>query len=91
MARKGRGPRTETHTIAGGEAELLRDADRALADLSAEHGDRLRLAALLREAPTLRCKANLLTRVRGMDELVGPLEAQSVYVGIANPLVEALG
>ncbi|MBE1535740.1 spermidine synthase [Actinomadura algeriensis] len=28
MARKGRGPRTETHTIAGGEAELLRDADR---------------------------------------------------------------
>ncbi|GGV32960.1 hypothetical protein GCM10010182_65770 [Actinomadura cremea] len=28
MARKGRGPRPETHTIAGGEAELLRDADR---------------------------------------------------------------
>ncbi|WP_316043591.1 fused MFS/spermidine synthase [Actinomadura sp. CNU-125] len=28
MARKGRGPETETHTIGGGEAELLRDADR---------------------------------------------------------------
>ncbi|MFV2176633.1 spermidine synthase [Actinomadura sp. LOL_016] len=28
MARKGRGSRPETHTIAGGEAELLRDADR---------------------------------------------------------------
>ncbi|KUH40626.1 MULTISPECIES: IucA/IucC family protein [Streptomyces] len=70
------------------EERLLRHADRFLADAAAAHGDRLRLASLLREEPTLRCKANLLTRVRGMDELTGPLEAQSVYVDIPNPVVE---
>lgn len=36
--------------------------------------------------PTLRCKANLLTRLGGLDELVGPVDTQSVYVTIANPL-----
>lgn len=36
----------------------------------------------------LRCKANLLTRLDGLDELVGPLETQSVYVDLANPFVE---
>ncbi|TGB08239.1 iron transporter [Streptomyces palmae] len=36
--------------------------------------------------PTLRCKANLLTRLHGLDELVGPVDTQSVYVTIANPL-----
>ncbi|MFE7415184.1 IucA/IucC family protein [Streptomyces laurentii] len=40
----------------------------------------------LLEARTLRCKANLLTRLHGLDELVGPVDTQSVYVGIANPL-----
>ncbi|MFF0449293.1 IucA/IucC family protein [Streptomyces sp. NPDC004609] len=44
------------------------------------------LPALLLEAPTLRCKANLLTRLRGLDELVGPVDTQSVYVTITNPL-----
>nr|WP_308309654.1 IucA/IucC family protein [Streptomyces sp. CHD11] len=44
------------------------------------------LPALLLDSPTLRCKANLLTRVRGLDELVGPVDTQSVYVTIANPL-----
>ncbi|MBH8604028.1 IucA/IucC family siderophore biosynthesis protein [Thermoactinomyces sp. CICC 10522] len=34
----------------------------------------------------LSCKANLLTRFYEMDELAGPLESQSVYVQIANPL-----
>jgi siderophore synthetase component len=34
----------------------------------------------------LRCKANLLTRLHGMDELVGPVDTQSVYVTIPNPL-----
>ncbi|WP_163511693.1 IucA/IucC family protein [Fodinicola acaciae] len=38
------------------------------------------------EAPSLRCKANLLTRAHGMDELVGPVATQSVYVTIPNPL-----
>ncbi|MBA4862351.1 iron transporter [Streptomyces sp. PSKA54] len=40
----------------------------------------------LLESTVLRCKANLLTRVRGLDELVGPVDTQSVYVTIANPL-----
>nr|WP_229871679.1 IucA/IucC family protein [Streptomyces longisporoflavus] len=44
------------------------------------------LPALLLESPVLRCKANLLTRLRGLDELVGPVDTQSVYVSIANPL-----
>ncbi|MET9482594.1 IucA/IucC family protein [Streptomyces sp. NPDC006638] len=44
------------------------------------------LPALLLEAPTLRCKANLLTRLHGLDELVGPVDTQSVYVTITNPL-----
>ncbi|MFE5615665.1 IucA/IucC family protein [Streptomyces sp. NPDC056524] len=40
----------------------------------------------LLEAATLRCKANLLTRLHGLDELVGPVDTQSVYVAITNPL-----
>ncbi|MEU6545072.1 IucA/IucC family protein [Streptomyces sp. NPDC046859] len=44
------------------------------------------LPALLLDSPVLRCKANLLTRVHGLDELVGPVDTQSVYVGIPNPL-----
>ncbi|WP_260867361.1 IucA/IucC family protein [Streptomyces sp. SAJ15] len=45
------------------------------------------LPARLLETPVLRCKANMLTRLRGLDELVGPVDTQSVYVTIANPLV----
>ncbi|MFJ3913166.1 IucA/IucC family protein [Streptomyces vinaceus] len=44
------------------------------------------LPARLLDSPTLRCKANLLTRLGGLDELVGPVDSQSVYVTIANPL-----
>ncbi|MER6997446.1 IucA/IucC family protein [Streptomyces sp. NPDC000410] len=44
------------------------------------------LATQLLETPTLRCKANLLTRLHGLDELVGPVDTQSVYVTITNPL-----
>ncbi|MFI9274789.1 IucA/IucC family protein [Kitasatospora sp. NPDC052896] len=44
------------------------------------------LPAHLLDAPRLRCKANLLTRLHGLDELVGPVETQSVYVDIANPV-----
>ncbi|AXG82918.1 iron transporter [Streptomyces paludis] len=46
------------------------------------------LPAQLLESPTLRCKANLLTRLHGLDELVGPVDTQSVYVTITNPLRE---
>ncbi|MGR4884709.1 IucA/IucC family protein [Streptomyces sp. LARHCF249] len=44
------------------------------------------LPAKLLDSPTLRCKANLLTRLGGLDELVGPVDTQSVYVTITNPL-----
>lgn len=47
---------------------------------------RTSLPALLLDSPVLRCKANLLTRLHGLDELVGPVDTQSVYVTIANPL-----
>ncbi|MFB7529629.1 IucA/IucC family protein [Streptomyces sp. NPDC056178] len=44
------------------------------------------LPAHLLENSHLRCKANLLTRLHGLDELVGPVDTQSVYVTMANPL-----
>ncbi|WP_338783533.1 IucA/IucC family protein [Streptomyces sp. DG1A-41] len=47
---------------------------------------RTSLPAWLLDSPVLRCKANLLTRLHGLDELVGPVDTQSVYVTIANPL-----
>ncbi|MFG3015732.1 IucA/IucC family protein [Streptomyces cinerochromogenes] len=47
---------------------------------------RTSLPDLLLDSPVLRCKANLLTRLHGLDELVGPVDTQSVYVTIANPL-----
>jgi siderophore synthetase component len=44
------------------------------------------LPGLLLDSPVLRCKANLLTRLHGLDELNGPVDTQSVYVAITNPL-----
>ncbi|MFF9485614.1 IucA/IucC family protein [Streptomyces sp. NPDC014676] len=44
------------------------------------------LPTRLLDSPVLRCKANLLTRLHGLDELVGPVDTQSVYVTITNPL-----
>ncbi|MBG6219023.1 siderophore synthetase component [Arthrobacter sp. CAN_A6] len=38
-------------------------------------------------APTLPCKAHLATRLAGIDEVVAPVDAQSVYLNIPNPLV----
>ncbi|MEU6995062.1 IucA/IucC family protein [Streptomyces sp. NPDC046465] len=69
------------------ERLLLAAFRRFLSDV-ATGPDRLRtpLPALLLDSPELRCKANLLTRLRGLDELVGPVDTQSVYVTISNPL-----
>ncbi|MFK4273836.1 ferric iron reductase, partial [Streptomyces milbemycinicus] len=69
------------------ERVLLAAFRRFLADAASGPGrTRSPLPARLLETPTLRCKANLLTRLRGLDELVGPVDTQSVYVTIANPL-----
>ena len=45
----------------------------------------------LLEESRLPCKANLLTRLYDMDELEGPMEAQSVYTTIENPLAAKVG
>ncbi|WP_436849257.1 IucA/IucC family protein [Streptomyces atriruber] len=75
-------------------AERLADEKLLLAAFRRFLGDvatgpaRLRtsLPATLLDSPVLRCKANLLTRLHGLDELVGPVDTQSVYVTIPNPL-----
>ncbi|MGA4846308.1 IucA/IucC family protein [Streptomyces sp. G5(2025)] len=69
------------------ERLLLAAFRRFLGDI-ASGPDPLRtsLPATLLDSPVLRCKANLLTRLHGLDELVGPVDTQSVYVTIANPL-----
>ncbi|WP_438817335.1 IucA/IucC family protein [Streptomyces actuosus] len=69
------------------ERLLLVAFRRFLATAAADPGrPRSTLPALLLDSPVLRCKANLLTRLQGLDELVGPVDTQSVYVTIANPL-----
>ncbi|WP_151193052.1 IucA/IucC family protein [Cysteiniphilum sp. JM-1] len=46
-----------------------------------------RFCQYLLTAETLPSKANLLTRLNGLDELQAPLERQSVYTKISNPLM----
>jgi siderophore synthetase component len=74
-----------------GEPELLAAlADRlraALPGLAAAGPDGDRLARRWLVAPTLPCKGNLLTRLHGIDEVIAPLDAQSVYLDAPNPLV----
>jgi siderophore synthetase component len=60
-----------------------------LADLSAHLAATAGCLPLVRRlltAPTLRGKGNLRTRLADLDELVGPLATQSVYVTTPNPL-----
>ncbi|MEC3885756.1 IucA/IucC family protein [Halobacillus sp. HZG1] len=54
------------------------------------HHPSLFVQTLLEESK-LPCKANLLTRLYDMDELVGPMEAQSVYTAVENPLAVKVG
>ncbi|MFF1300283.1 MULTISPECIES: IucA/IucC family protein [unclassified Streptomyces] len=70
------------------DERLLLAAFRRFLSEVASGPSRLRtsLPARLLDSPVLRCKANLLTRLHGLDELVGPVDTQSVYVTIANPL-----
>lgn len=67
-------------------ADRLRQALPALAD-AAPDGDRLARRWLT--ADTLPCKGNLLTRLHGIDEVLAPLDAQSVYLDAPNPIQEA--
>ncbi|WP_049971393.1 IucA/IucC family protein [Haladaptatus cibarius] len=78
-----------------GTAELV-DESRLLSILREElesltehdHEESSLLSSLLTQE-RLACKANLLTRFRGMDELTGTLENQSVYTEVPNPIVTA--
>ncbi|MBC9718332.1 iron transporter [Streptomyces sp. TRM66268-LWL] len=70
------------------DERLLLAAFRRFLAECASGGDAPRspLPGQLLDTPVLRCKANLLTRLHGLDELIGPVDTQSVYVTIPNPL-----
>ncbi|MFI5955414.1 IucA/IucC family protein [Cryptosporangium sp. NPDC051539] len=71
-----------------GSAGLAAETVLLRAAVAALESHRYGFVNTLLDAPELPCKANLLTRVAGLDELVGPVETQSVYVRIPNPLWE---
>jgi siderophore synthetase component len=78
-----------------GEPELL-DAlagqlHAALPGLAAAGPDGDRLARRWLTEPTLPCKGNLFTRLHGIDEVRAPLDAQSVYLEVPNPLFPRSG
>jgi siderophore synthetase component len=68
------------------EDTLLRSVRRLLERAAAEHSPAPGVVRNLLKADTLPCKANLLTRLAGMDELVGPVATQSVYHPVPNPI-----
>ncbi|SFL79611.1 IucA/IucC family protein [Streptomyces pini] len=71
------------------EERLLRVLRGALERLRAAEPGAKGLLETLLDAPSLRCKANFLTCVDGLDELVGDVHTQSVYIDLPNPLAEA--
>jgi siderophore synthetase component len=73
----------ETRLLASLRAELERARERY------DHDESSMLDQLL-SSETVPCKANLLTRIRGMDELEEAIENQSVYRNVANPIVTEL-
>ncbi|GAA2468143.1 IucA/IucC family protein [Streptomyces macrosporus] len=70
------------------EEELLRVLRGALDRLRAAEPGAEGLLDPLLDAPALRCKGNFLTCVDGLDELVGDVHTQSVYIDLPNPLAE---
>ncbi|MEV5239482.1 IucA/IucC family protein [Streptomyces cinnamoneus] len=72
------------------EQDLLRVLRTRLERLRAAEPGAKGLLELLLDAPVLRCKGNYLTCVDGLDELVGDVHTQSVYIDLPNPLAEAL-
>ncbi|HEY8544594.1 MAG TPA: IucA/IucC family protein, partial [Acidimicrobiales bacterium] len=75
---------------AADEAVLLGDLRRVL-EAERARGGRYPHTLLdrLLDDPRWPCKANLRTRLHGMDELVGDIATQSVYVTVPNPIHEA--
>ncbi|MEJ9210838.1 IucA/IucC family siderophore biosynthesis protein [Bacillus smithii] len=73
------------------ENRLLIMVKEELNQLKAQLGDRTNLIESLLTERELPSKGNLLTRVHDMDELVGSLASQSVYVRVPNPIVAEVG
>lgn len=73
------------------ENRLLIMMREELKQLQVQLGDHTNLLESLLNERELPCKANLLTRVHNMDELVGSLASQSVYVHVPNPIFTAAG
>ena len=73
---------------AADEEVLLRAVREWLAGLATAYPLTPPILARLLDAPTLPCKANLLTSVDGRDELTGSVAQQSVYVDIPNPIAQ---
>ncbi len=72
----------ESHLLAA-----VRDGLEAI--VARGHDSRSGLVRRWLDADTLPCKANFATRVAGIDEVIAPLDAQSVYLQVPNPLREA--
>ncbi|MNW43719.1 N(2)-citryl-N(6)-acetyl-N(6)-hydroxylysine synthase [compost metagenome] len=72
-----------------GERMLLLELQAALESLIPESRKNTGLLQRWLYSPSLRCKANLLTRLYDIDELESELE-QAVYVSISNPLFEEI-
>ncbi|KKI94042.1 siderophore biosynthesis protein [Bacillus sp. SA1-12] len=73
------------------EEHLLQLLKNELQGLQNEYGDSTNLLNSLLNKENLPCKANLLTRIHDLDELVGSLETQSVYTRVQNPLFNIVG
>ncbi|MBH5320102.1 IucA/IucC family siderophore biosynthesis protein [Paenibacillus sp. GSMTC-2017] len=68
------------------ESILLKELRERLQRFVPQNREPSEFLSSLLTSPHLPCKANLLTRLYDMDELVGAMETQSVYVSIPNPL-----
>ena len=67
------------------EQDLLSVLQQHLFDLLKHYPESSLIQSLLYQ-PTLPYKGNLLTRLYELDELIAPVENQSVYIQLANPL-----
>ncbi|MDH2047005.1 siderophore biosynthesis protein [Acinetobacter johnsonii] len=67
------------------EQDLLSVLQQHLFDLLKQYPESSLIQGLLYQ-PTLPYKGNLLTRLYELDELIAPVENQSVYIQLANPL-----
>ena len=67
------------------EQDLLSILQQHLFDLLKQYPESSLIQSLLYQ-PTLPYKGNLLTRLHELDELIAPVENQSVYIQLANPL-----